>query len=193
MEVDPGMSQVRHGEEVAMARSVITLKDGSKRIFSDKTERVPDEGQFRPAKYGHCAPGDVIVWRDEGIVKLFPLGSVAHLTHMPSGASAETVHITCVSTDARGTITGIGGINEDGRTRWYLHAQTAIDGLGTRWDFHTTSPEGQPVTVMAVVETSGDACLRTVRDDHREDDLDYLDPCPSKRRREVLPKAANRG
>src|SRR5512139_1102466 len=148
------MSQIRHVEEVAMARSVITLKDGSKRILSDKTERVPDEGQFRPAKYGHCAPGDVIVWRDERIVKLYPLGSVAHVTRMPSESSVETVHINCVGKDARGTITGIGGVNEGGRTRWYLHKQTAIEGLGTRWDFHTTSPEGQPVTVMAVVERS---------------------------------------
>ena len=176
-----------------MARSVVTLKDGSKRIFSDQTERVPDRGQFRDAKYGRSAPGEVIVWRDNRIVKQYSLGTVAHLTRVPSEASVDTVQINCVTKAADGTITGIGGVNEGGRTRWYLRKQTAIDGLGTKWHFHTTSPEGQPVTVMAVVETSGEAYLRTVRDDNREDGLDYLDPCPSKRTKEILPKASTRG
>ena len=183
----------RHFEEVAMSRSVITLKDGSKRIFSEKTERVPDEGQFRPTKYAGCAPGDVIVWRDERIVKQYPLGTIAHLTRIPSETSVETVHIRCVTKDDDGTVTGFGGLNEDGRTRWYLLKQTAITGLGTKWDFHTTPPEGQSATVMAVVEASGQACLRTVRSDSREDDLDYLDPCPSKHKKETLPAASNPG
>ncbi len=176
-----------------MARSVITLKDGSKRIFSDKTERVPDRGQHRDAKYGRSAPGDVIVWRDDHVVKQYSLGVVAHLTQIPSEASIETVHITCIAKDARGAIAGIGGMNEDGRTRWYLRRQTAIDGLGTKWDFHATSPEGRPVTVMAVVDMSGEAYLRTIRDDSHEGDLDYLDPCPSKPRKEILPAASSRG
>lgn len=176
-----------------MNRSIISLKDGSKRIFSDNTERVPDEGQFRPSKYARCAPGDVIVWRDEHIVKRYPLGTIAHLTQIPSETSVETVHIGCVTKDADGTVTGVGGLNEDGRTRWYLFKQTAITGLGAKWDFHATSPEGQPVTVMAVVEASGEAGLRTVRSDGGEDDLGYLEPCPSKYRKETLPAASNRG
>jgi hypothetical protein len=173
-----------------MTRSTITLKDGSKRVFSDETERVPDQGQFRPTKYAGCAPGDVIVWRDDHIVKQFPLGTVAHLTRVPSETSLETVHIRCVTKDEGGTVTGIGGLNEDGRTRWYLLRQTAIGGLGTKWDFHTTSPEGEPVTVMAAVEPSGEACLRTIRSDSREDELDYLDPCSPKSKKETVPAAS---
>jgi hypothetical protein len=176
-----------------MSRSVITLKDGSKRIFSDQTERVPDEGQFRPTKYAGRAPGDVIVWQDEGIVKQYPLGTIAHLTRVPSETSVETVQITCVTKDDDGAVTGVGGLNKDGRRRWYLRKQTAVAGLGTKWTFHTPAPDGQPVTVMAVVEASGEQCLRTVRSDSQEDDLDYLDPCPFKSKKETPPVTSNSG
>lgn len=174
-----------------MTRSVLTLKDGSKRILSDLTERVPDEGQFRPTKYARCSPGDVIVWQGGRIIKHHPLGTIAHLTRIPSETSVETVHVGCVTKDAAGKVTGIGGLNADGRTRWYLRMQTAIAGLGTKWDFRTTSPEGQPVSVMAVIEASGEEHLRTIGDDGREGDLDHVDLCPSKHRKEILPAASS--
>lgn len=91
--------------------------------------------------------------------------------------------ISCVNKTDRPNpherIRGIGGINPDGASRWWVTQERAIEKIDSgEWQFYVERPQGDRVKVIVAVSRYGNKYLKTEADGDQPNNLLALPECP---------------